>query len=108
VLDAGADDRTVPASLERLVRDRDRHCRFPGCDHPAMLSHVHHILPRSRGGPTELWNLLTLSSMHHLIAAHTWGWDVALNPDGTTTATGPDGRVLHEHRPPGDPPLCAA
>ncbi|MBC6471252.1 HNH endonuclease [Actinomadura alba] len=108
VLDAGPDDRSVPASLERLVRRRDRHCRFPGCDHPAHLSQVHHIIPRSRGGPTRLGNLLTLCSMHHLIAVHSWGWEVRLNPDGTTTAIGPDGRVLEEREPPLDPPLQAA
>jgi hypothetical protein len=108
VLDAGKDDKTVPAPLERLVRRRDRHCRFPGCDHPPELSQVHHIVARSQGGPTSLWNLLTLCSFHHLIAVHTWGWTVQLNPDGTVTATGPDGRVLQEHDPPGDPPLQVA
>ncbi|WP_344398295.1 HNH endonuclease signature motif containing protein, partial [Actinomadura alba] len=92
VLDAGADGKTVPTALERLVRRRDRGCRFPGCDHPAALSQVHHIVPRSRNGPTALWNLLTLCSFHHLIAVHTWGWDIRLDPDGTTTAIAPDGR----------------
>ncbi|MBC6463011.1 HNH endonuclease signature motif containing protein [Actinomadura sp. HBU206391] len=100
VLDAGTDGRTVPAALERLVRRRDRQCRFPGCDQPAALSQVHHITPRSRNGPTALWNLLTLCSFHHLIAVHTWGWNIALNADGTTTATAPDGRTLNEHHPP--------
>ncbi|GAA2109500.1 HNH endonuclease signature motif containing protein [Actinomadura alba] len=108
VLDAGKDDKTVPAALERLVRRRDQGCRFPGCHHTAPLSQVHHIIPRSKDGPTELWNLLTLCSFHHLIAVHSWGWDIQLNPDGTTTATAPDGRVLHEHHPPGTPPLWAA
>jgi hypothetical protein len=38
---------------------------------------------------------------HHLIAVHRWGWTLALNPDGTTTATSPDGkRVFHSHGPP--------
>jgi hypothetical protein len=104
VLDVGADDKTVPAALDRAVRRRDARCRFPGCDHPAELSQVHHITARADGGPTELWNLVTCCSFHHLIVVHTWGWQLRLNPDGTTTATGPDGRVLHEHDPPGDPP----
>ena len=108
VLDAGTDDRTVPAALERLVRRRDEQCRFPGCDHPAAHSQVHHIVPRSENGPSELTNLLTLCSFHHLTAIHAWGWDITLNPDGTTTATAPDGRRLHEHNPPGTPPLWAA
>jgi hypothetical protein len=108
VLDVGADDKTVPAPLERAVRRRDGRCRFPGCDHPAELSQVHHIVPRSQGGSAALWNLITVCSFHHLIAVHTWGWELRLNPDGTTTATGPDRRVLHETDPPGDPPLRAA
>jgi len=32
---------------------------------------------------------------------HRWGWDVALHPDGTVTATSPDRtRTLHSHSPP--------
>ncbi|HEX6471349.1 MAG TPA: DUF222 domain-containing protein [Streptosporangiaceae bacterium] len=108
VLDVGADTRTIPAPLERAIRRRDRRCRFPGCDHPAELSQVHHVIPVSEGGPTQLWNLLSLCPFHHLIAVHSWGWTLRLNPDGTTTATGPDGRTLHETDPPGDPPLRAA
>jgi uncharacterized protein DUF222 len=108
VLDAGIDGRTVPAPLERLVRRRDQRCRFPGCNHPAELSQVHHLIPRCKNGPTALSNLLTLCQFHHLIAVHTWGWSVRLNPDGALIATGPDGRILHEHDPPGDPPLLAA
>jgi hypothetical protein len=69
---------------------------------------VHHIIGRSQNGPTELWNLIVACSFHHLIAIHTWGWQLHLNPDGTTTATGPNGRTLHENDPPGDPPLRAA
>jgi hypothetical protein len=29
------------------------------------------------------------------------GWTIALNPDGTTTMTSPDGkRIFHSHSPP--------
>ena len=28
------------------------------------------------------------------------GWRLVLHPDGTTTAYGPDGQVLHSHSPP--------
>jgi hypothetical protein len=32
---------------------------------------------------------------------HRWGWTLLLNPDGTTTATSPDGRrTLHSDAPP--------
>jgi len=48
-----------------------------------------------------LCNLVPLCSFHHLTAVHRWGWALRLNPDGTTTATSPDGqRTLHSHGPP--------
>lgn len=59
-LDAGATVEIVPAYLRRLLAKRDRGCRFPGCDQPAMACHPHHIVPRSEGGPTSLTNMLLL------------------------------------------------
>jgi len=45
--------------------------------------------------------LILLCSFHHLIAVHTWGFTISLNPDGTTTMNSPDGnRVYHSHSPP--------
>jgi len=100
-LDTGAATETIPAHLRRLVVARDRHCRFPGCAQPPAACHPHHILPRSRGGKTCLTNLLLLCTFHHLIAVHRWGWGIVLLPDGTVTATSPDGdRILHSHGPP--------
>src|SRR6266702_4160506 len=100
-LDTGAATDTIPAHLRRLVTARDRCCRFPGCDQPAVACQPHHITPRAQGGRTKLTNLLLLCTFHHLIAVHRWGWDVALHPDGTVTATSPDRtRTLHSHSPP--------
>ncbi len=47
-----------------------------------------------------LSNLRLFCRFHHLIAIHRWGWKITCHPDGTTTATGPDGRTLHSHGPP--------
>ena len=100
-LDTGAATETIPAHLRRLVITRDRHCRFPGCEQPPAACHPHHILPRSQGGRTCLTNLLLLCTFHHLIAVHRWGWGIVLLPDGTVTATSPDGRrILRSHSPP--------
>jgi hypothetical protein len=97
---AGAAD-LIPAHLRRAAMTRHRHCAFPGCKQSASVCQLHHLVPRRQGGPTTLRNLVPLCSFHHLIAIHTWGWQLTLNPDGTTTATSPDGtRKLHSHSPP--------
>jgi hypothetical protein len=100
-LDVGAATEIIPAHLRRAVTARDQHCRFPGCAQPAAACQPHHIVPRSKDGPTSLTNLLLLCTFHHLIAIHRWGWDIVLHPDGTVTATSPGRRrVLHSHGPP--------
>jgi hypothetical protein len=100
-LDVGAATKVIPPHLRRACLKRDRHCAFPGCRQPLSACHLHHIVPRSKGGTTTLSNLLTLCTFHHLIAIHRWGWKIKLNSDGTTTAISPDGkRTLHSHGPP--------
>ena len=100
-LDTGATTDTIPAHLRRAIARRDQHCRFPGCDQPPAACHVHHLVPRSEGGTTSIGNCCLLCTFHHLIAVHRWGWKLVLNPDGTTTATSPDGdRSYHSHGPP--------
>ncbi len=101
-LDTGTPTPTVPPHLRRAVARRDRRCAFPGCRQRPQACQVHHLIPRSHGGPTALWNLVLLCPFHHLIAIHRWGWQLVLHADGTTTATSPDGaRTLHSHGPPG-------
>ena len=99
-LDAGTVTDLIPPHLRRAIIARDRHCAAPGCDQPPAACHVHHTIPRSRGGPTSLANCILLCSFHHLIMIHRWGWTITLNADGTTTATSPHGRTLHSHSPP--------
>jgi uncharacterized protein DUF222 len=100
-LDTGTPTATVPPHLRRLVILRDRHCAFPGCRQKPAHCQAHHLTPRSKGGVTALHNLTLLCSFHHLVAIHRWGWTLALNADGTTTATSPDGkRVYRSHGPP--------
>jgi hypothetical protein len=102
VLDIGIPTETIPAHLRRAVVLRDRHCSFPGCHAPPAACHVHHLIPRSKGGVTSLGNCVLLCRFHHLIVIHRWGWQLRLNPDGTKTAISPyDGRELHSHSPPG-------
>jgi Domain of unknown function (DUF222) len=100
-LDTGTSTETIPPHLRRAVINRDRHCAAPGCDVPPSGCQVHHLHPRSLGGLTKLSNLILLCTFHHLIAVHRWGWTLALNADGTTTMTSPDGsRSYRSHSPP--------
>jgi Domain of unknown function (DUF222)/HNH endonuclease len=95
-LDLGKSTETVPAYLRRAVAARDKHCAFPGCYQPPAACEVHHVIPRSRAGPTSLENCCLLCVFHHKIAVHRWGWQLVLNPDGTTMAT-LGGRTLQSH-----------
>jgi hypothetical protein len=56
--------RIVPERTRRLVLDRDRGCRFPGCSATSHLQ-VHHILHWANGGSTDLDNLVALCPFHH-------------------------------------------
>jgi hypothetical protein len=97
-LDLGTTTQTVPAWLRRAIITRDKHCAFPGCHAPPATCQVHHLIFRSAGGPTSLDDCCLLCVFHHEIAVHRWGWQLRLNPDGTTTATLGD-RTLHSHTP---------
>jgi hypothetical protein len=93
---------TIPAGIRHAVILRDRHCRWPGgCDQPAAACQVHHVRHKANGGHTSLKDCVLLCSFHHQVAIHRWGWTLALNPDGTTTAWNKDKtKVLHSHGPP--------
>ena len=99
-LDLGRTTRTIPPRLRTAVIQRDQHCTFPGCTQPPSVCDVHHLIPWAKGGPTSLGNLRLLCRFHHLIVIHQWGWTLTCHPDGTRTATAPDGRTLHSHGPP--------
>lgn len=55
----GRTTRTIPPWLARLVRARDRGCRFPLCRR-TRWTQVHHIIHWADGGATDLDNLITL------------------------------------------------
>ena len=92
----------IPAAVRRAVILRDQHCRWAGgCDQPASACEVHHVRHLADGGTTSVDGCALFCFFHHQVAIHQWGWQVTLNPDGTTTARSPDGtKVLYSHGPP--------
>lgn len=96
-LGIGRRTRKIPRWLDRLVRYRDGHCRFPGCDR-RRGAQVHHIVHWTRGGPTDIDNLVLLCPRHHTFV-HEYQWGMRGNPSlpGDLVFTRPDGR---EYRPP--------
>ena len=98
-LDIGYSD-SIPASIRRAVLLRDRGCAWPRCGRPAAWCDVHHLQHKEDGGKTSVSDCVLLCQFHHDVCIHRRGWRLVLHPDGTTTAYGPDGQVLHSHSPP--------
>lgn len=77
----GSDQRIVPRRIRRLLERRDNGmCQYPGCESEHRL-HAHHVIHWGKGGPTELWNLISLCHFHHQ-SVHEGGWNVAASPHG--------------------------
>ena len=56
---------TIPPRIRREVLTRDRHCcRRNGCEHTRYL-HLHHLVPRAKGGGNDAENLVTLCTACH-------------------------------------------
>jgi len=100
-LDIGYSE-TIPPGIRNAVVLRDHRCRWAGgCNQPASACEVHHTRHKANGGPTSTADCVLLCTFHHQIAIHRWGWNLVLNPDGTTTAWNKDKtKVLHSHGPP--------
>ncbi len=100
ILDIGYSDQ-IPGVIRRAVQLRARHCEWPGCRSALAHCDIHHLRHKSDGGPTSVANCAALCQFHHDICIHRWNWRLTLHPDGTTTAYGPEGQVIHSHGPPG-------
>jgi Domain of unknown function (DUF222)/HNH endonuclease len=102
----GRISREPSPAMMRLLRYRDRHCRFPGCGSTRFL-HAHHIRWWSRGGPTDLDNLILLCTFHHKLV-HEHGWKVIRDPDGSVRWFRPGGTPYRAGpSPPRDPVLVS-
>ena len=80
VLGLGRMTREPSTAMVRQVRYRDRGCRFPGCG-ARRFTEAHHVVWWSRGGRTDLDNLLLICSFHHRLV-HEHGWSIARDARG--------------------------
>lgn len=102
--DAGRTRREPSLALRELLGSVDgERCRFPGCTRHRVL-HAHHVRHWSRGGRTDLDNLVLLCSRHHTLV-HAHGYGLTLAPDRTLRVSTADGTPLphHPRQPWGDP-----
>jgi hypothetical protein len=92
-VDLGRSVRHATARQRRLLADRDGGCcRFPSCTQRRRLI-PHHVDWWSRGGPTDLDNLVLLCRAHHR-AVHDVGYTVVALGDGRFRFGTPRGREL--------------
>jgi hypothetical protein len=89
--------REPSAWMMRQLRHRDDGCRFPGCD-ARRFTQAHHVDWWSRGGRTDLDNLILICSFHHKLV-HELGWSIErrdddlawIRPNGVRYRAGPAG-----------------
>ena len=75
VIDVGRTKRKIPGATRTALNVRDGGCRWPGCDRPASWTAGHHFVHWSRGGATDLSNLVLLCHRHHWMV-HEGGWQI--------------------------------
>ena len=74
--------------MMRQLRHRDGTCRFPGCD-ARRFTQAHHVRWWSRGGGTDLDNLVLVCAFHHRLV-HEHGWALTREADGELTWVRPE------------------
>ena len=87
------------AAIDRYLRARDRHCRWPGCTAPAIRCEIDHGIDWALGGATDVRNLCCLCQRHHTQKQFT-RWTVRQLSDGVIEWTSPTGRVYIDHPDP--------
>ncbi len=85
--------RWPTSSQRREIMRRDRHCRFPGCTN-VTFTNVHHIVPWTPAGRTDLDNLALLCEYHHH-RVHSRHWTMSGDANAELKFRRPD-RARHD------------
>lgn len=97
---------TTP-TMRAAVTGRDGHCRYPGCEEPATICQMDHVIEYNDGGPTTPANLISLCQHHHNIKTDkrtrpifepATGTIVWLFADGTWQSTEAEGPLAKPNR----------
>jgi hypothetical protein len=99
VVDVGRATRAISPAQRRALKARYRGCCWPGCDRPINWTTPHHIEFWSRGGSSNLPNLLPLCYYHHRLV-HEGGWQVVRAGEGVRFIR-PDRVIARRIRAPG-------
>jgi hypothetical protein len=79
-LNVGRKTRAISPALWRVLKARDKGCRFPGCANARYMD-GHHIIHWANGGETKPDNLVCLCRFHHR-AVHEGGVRIDRLDDG--------------------------
>ena len=86
------------AAIDRFIRGRDQHCRFPGCRLAAIRCEGDHTIDYALGGPTDTRNLAELCQRHHSMKQFT-PWKVTQTEGGVLHWTSPLGTTYIDKPP---------
>lgn len=84
VLDLGRAQRLFSRAQRRALNLTRPTCQTDGCSRPAAWCEAHHLIPWSKGGPTDLAAAANLCPWHHH-RAHDPRYDLRRHPDGSMT-----------------------
>ena len=96
-IDVGRATRAIHPATRRALRERDKHCRWHGCDRSISWTSPHHMEFWGRGGESRPANLVSLCWFHHRLV-HEGGWQVVKAGEDYRFIPPPQRSVLKEWR----------
>ena len=91
-INIGRKSRVIPSAMRRILKARDKGCRFPGCTHQYYIDR-HHIKHWAEGGETSIDNLVQLCRYHHRLV-HEGGFGCEKTANGRIVFKNKDGKAI--------------